>query len=81
MLSASRAFERFEAIARRDGELAQRADPIELGQLSRDDVPERRRTGLSRAPTVDAVKEVLGGRVGKGTYHAVYYNTCRDNVP
>ena len=81
MLAATRATQRFQSISRRNRQLPQFPNAVELRQLPRHGWPQRRRARTARAPAVESVKKVFRSGVGERAYHSIYYNGYRNTVP
>ena len=81
VLAATGATQRLQSISRRNRQLPQFPNAVELRQLPSHGRPQRRRARTARAPAVESVKKVFRGGVGKRAYHTVYYNGYRSTAP
>jgi hypothetical protein len=69
------ASQRFQPIARRNGQLPQILHTIALIQLASCNRPKDRGAHLSRRPRVAAIEDVLGSFIEERSYHKSYYNS------
>ena len=67
-------------IPRRNRELSQIANAVQLRQLAMDNRPERGRAPSPRAAAAHPVEQVLRFGIGEGAYHASYYNGCHETA-